>query len=87
MTKEAEQKIFELKGYLFTRFPLRFFTVIIASTKKYTDGDEYCTLNNHLWVTVRSKKNPKSIDMIPATMVSEDLLKVLAESMGVTEDE
>lgn len=69
------------------RFNRRFLgwipTVTIASSKLYEEKDEYVTLRADGWVTVRSKKNPKSIDMLPINLVSEKCHYLFAESLGI----
>lgn len=42
-------------------------------------GRNTCTLRNDLWIVI---SDGNSSDMLPATMVSEDLLKALGEYMG-----
>lgn len=55
---------------------------IIASTKLYTDGDEYVVLRADGWVIVLSKTHPKYSDILPVTMVSSRCVDLLAESIG-----
>lgn len=55
-------------------------SITIASTRLYTETDEYCTLSFSGWVTVRSKKDSKYRDMIPTTLVSKECINLLLKS-------
>lgn len=60
--------------------------IIVANSKLYVDGDEYCTLRADGWVTVLHKRFPKSRDMLPVNMVSEYTIIKLAESTHTEEE-